>query len=331
MTRPISLSERQTRQVLGRVGVSGPISVERVHAYNHVWRLAGDAGAFFLKIYTKPWYAPYGDSHAFPVRHESGAWRCLRAHGLATPEVLVAEIGTANPLGRPFLLTRELEGRPLTELLRQDHAWDALLRAVGDYLRRMHSVTFEFPGYVSGEEGPTKPRLPGTWQHRCWTAEARERLARESLEEEAARLSADVRAQLDLAVASMGERLRSSYEPPRFVHGDCHANALFLVEEEGSWRVTGTVDMEVASAGDAGEDLMKLCIELATVLPASSGWWDALFDGYGSEPEFDLLRLRMLGATPADFAWTGRWPESWDAIVRHIVDAGSWYELFDLS
>ena len=50
----------------------------------------------------------------------------------------------------------------------------------------------------------------------------------------------------------MGERLRSSYDPPRFVHGDCHANAFFLVEEEGSWRVTGTVDMEVASSGDAG-------------------------------------------------------------------------------
>ena len=50
----------------------------------------------------------------------------------------------------------------------------------------------------------------------------------------------------------MGDRLRSSYEPPRFVHGDCHANAFFLVEEAGLWRVTGTVDMEVASAGDVG-------------------------------------------------------------------------------
>ena len=128
----------------------------------------------------------------------------------------------------------------------------------------------------------------------------------------------------------MPDRLKSCYEPPRFVHGDCHANAFFLVKEGGAWRVTGTVDMEVASAGDVGEDLMKLCIELATVLPASGRWWDALFDGYGSEPEFELLKLRLLGATPADFAWTGRWPESWDAIVRHITGAGSWYELFDL-
>lgn len=330
VARPASLSERQARQVLGRSGVSGPLSVERVHAYNHVWRLAGDAGTFFLKIYTKLWYAPYGDSHAFPVTHEAGAWRCLRAHGLATPEVVVAETGTANPLGRPFLLTRELEGRPLTELLRKDLASDGPLRSVGEYLRRMHSVTFEFPGYVSSEEGPTGPRRRGAWEHRCWTAEARERLARETLEAEAAGLSADVRARLDRAIASMGERLRSSYEPPRFVHGDCHANAFFLVEEEGSWRVTGTVDMEVASAGDVVEDLMKLCIELATVLPTSSGWWDALFDGYGASPDFDLLKLRLLGATPADFAWTDRWPNSWEAIVRHITGAGSWLQLFDL-
>ena len=330
MARPVSLSERQARQVLGRVGLSGPISVERVHAYNHVWRLEGDAGTFFLKIYTKPWYAPYGDSHAFPVTHEAGAWRCLRAHGLATPEVVVAETGTDNPLGRPFLLTRDLAGEPLIRLLRVGHAAGAPLRAVGDYLRRMHSVTFRFPGYVSSEEGPTRPRRPGAWQHRCWTAEARERLARDTLEAEAAGLSADVRARLDRDIESMGERLRSSYEPPRFVHGDCHANAFFLVEEAGSWRVTGTVDMEVASAGDAGEDLMKLCIELATVLPASSGWWDALFEGYGAEPDFDLLKLRLLGATPADFGWTGKWPKSWEAIVRHVMGAGSWCELFDL-
>ncbi len=330
MVRPVAITERQARQVLGRVGVSGPIRVERVHAYNHVWRLGGDAGTFFLKVYTKPWYASYGDSHAFPVTHEAGAWRCLRAHGLATPGVVVAEIGTANPVGRPFLLTRELGGEPLTGLLRTGYAPGTPLRAVGNYLRRMHSVTFEFPGYVSNEEGPNRPRRPGAWQHRCWTAEARERLARETLEREAAGLSADVRARLDRAFASMGERLRPSYEPPRFVHGDCHASAFFLVEADGAWRVIGTVDMEVASAGDAGEDLMKLCIELATALPASSRWWDALFEGYGAEPDFELLKLRLLGATPADFAWTGGWPESWDAVVRHVLDARSWRELLDL-
>jgi Ser/Thr protein kinase RdoA (MazF antagonist) len=210
------------------------------------------------------------------------------------------------------------------------HAAGAPLRTVGDYLPRMHSVTLEFPGYVSNEEGPTKPRRPGAWQHRCWTVEARTQHARDTFEAEAAGLSADVQTRLDRAVASMGKRLRSSYEPPRFVHGDCHSNSFFLVNAGGAWRVTGTVDMKVASAGDVGEDLMKLCIELATVLPAFSRWWDALFEGYGGEPEFDLLKLRLLGATPADLGWTGKWPKSWYAIVRHIMSARSWYELFNL-
>ena len=327
---PISLSEQQASQVLARVGVSEPVSVEPVHEYNHVWRLHCDAGTFFLKIYTKSWYAPHGVSHAFPVTHEAGAYRCLHAHGLATPQVVVAEMSTANPLGRPFLLTRELAGQPLMALLRQGHASGAPLRAVGAYLRRMHAVRFAYPGYVSSEQGPTSPPRPGAWQHRCWTAEARKRLARDTLEAEVTGLSVDVRVRLDRAIAAMPDRLRSCYEPPRFVLGDCHANAFFLVEAGGSWRVAGTVDMEVASAGDAGEDLMKLCIELAVVLPASNRWWEALFDSYRTPPEFDLLKLRLLGATPADFAWTGRWPKPWDATVRHSMGARSWYQLFDL-
>ena len=117
---------------------------------------------------------------------------------------------------------------------------------------------------------------------------------------------------------------------PRFVHGDCHASAFFLAHAGGAWRVTGTVDMEVASAGDVGEDLMKLCIELAAILPASDRWWEALFDGYGATPEFDLLKLRLLGSEPAEFAWIDRWPKQWNDIVRHILNARSWSQLFDL-
>ena len=128
----------------------------------------------------------------------------------------------------------------------------------------------------------------------------------------------------------MHDELQSSYEPPRFVHGDCHASTFFLVEAVGAWRVTGVVDMEVASAGDVGEDLMKLCIALAADLPASTRWWEALFDGYGTRPEFDLLKLRLLGSEPAEFAWTSRWPKPWEETVRHILNAGSWSELFDL-
>ncbi|MCY4113548.1 MAG: aminoglycoside phosphotransferase family protein [Chloroflexi bacterium] len=310
--------------------MSGPIGIELVHERNHVWRLVCQAGSFFLKTHTKSWYAAHGDSHAFPVIHESGAWRCLGAHRLATPEVVAAEMGTANPLGRPFLLTRELAGQSLGAVLRERPAFSAPLRAVGDYLRRMHAIAFTFPGYVSSERGPTSPLQPGKWRHRCWTVESRQKHARDTLEAEAGGLSVDVRGRMERAIDSMPDRLRSSYEPPRFVHGDCHANTFFLVEDGDEWHVTGTVDMEVASAGDAGEDLMKLCVELAALLPASDRWWEALFDGYGATPEFDHIKLRLLGMEPTEFAWIDGWPKRWNDVAQHIFDARSWKQLLDL-
>lgn len=328
--RTISISEHQASEVLARVGVSGPVGIEPVHVHNHVWRLVGDAASFFLKIHTKSWYAAHGDSHAFPVTHEAGAWRCLKARGLATPEVVVVETSTNNPLGRPFLLTRELSGQSLTQLLQEGCEPSAPLRAVGNYLRRMHAIEFAFPGYVSSERGPTSSPQPGKWRHRCWTVEARLSHARETLEAEAARLSADVRARLDRAMATMPDRLRACYEPPRFVHGDCHASSFFLVEDGDEWQVTGTVDMEVASAGDVGEDLAKLCLELAALMPASERWWEALFDGYGAAPEFDHIKLRILGFEPAEFAWIEGWPKHWNDVVQRIMNARSWKQLLDL-
>ena len=128
----------------------------------------------------------------------------------------------------------------------------------------------------------------------------------------------------------MPERLTSAYEPPRFVLGDCHRDTFFLVDADRSWQVTGAADLEVASAGDAGEDVMNLCTELAAVLPASCHWWEALFDGYGSVPHFDLMKLRLLGTEPAEYTWTDRWPKRWDDVLRHVMSAKSWHQLFDL-
>ncbi len=327
--RSFSLTRNQARDVLGEVDVTGPIAIAPVHEYNHVWRLSADAGTFFLKIYTKSWYAAHGDAHAFPVAHEAGAWRCLKANALATPAVVVEELGVNNPLGRPFLLTRELPGISLMSLVQQRDEIGPLLRAVGAYMHRMHAIVFAFPGYVSSEQGPASPPSSGASHHRCWTPEARQKKALDTVAAESGRLLADVRADLNSAIAIMPERLRSAYEPPHFVLGDCHRDTFFLVDADGSWQVSGTVDMEVASAGDAGEDLTKLCVELASVLPISARWWEALFDGYGAVPDFERLKLRLLGTEPREYTWTDRWPKRWDDVIRHIMDANSWQRLFD--
>jgi hypothetical protein len=38
-----------------------------------------------------------------------------------------------------------------------------LLIAMGDYLHKMHEITFEFPGYLSSLSGPTEPPDPNGW------------------------------------------------------------------------------------------------------------------------------------------------------------------------
>ena len=62
------------------------------------------------------------------------------------------------------------------------------------------------------------------------------------------------------------------------------------------WREASALT-EVASAGDAGEDFRKLCIQLPAVLPASARWWEA-FDGYGATPESPAQAI--------DRSWTER-------------------------
>jgi hypothetical protein len=126
--------------------------------------------------------------------------------------------------------------------------------------------------------------------------------------------------------------LAPAYQPPRFVHGDCHAHQFFVSGPavDGAWHVHGVVDLEVASAGDPVEDFVKLTIEVAARLPAATRWWEALFAGYGAEPDFEPFRLRLLGIGPPSFAWLRQPSERppWASVLRHLLDARDWAELF---
>jgi aminoglycoside phosphotransferase (APT) family kinase protein len=128
----------------------------------------------------------------------------------------------------------------------------------------------------------------------------------------------------------MSARLAGAYRPPRFTHGDCHAHQFFVVHEESGWRVTGVVDMEVSSAGDCVEDLMKFSIELAQSLEFYTRWWEALFAGYGGAPDFDAFRLRLLGAAPLEYGPSGKWVQTnnREAMVLRLLQAPDWPSLF---
>jgi aminoglycoside phosphotransferase len=128
----------------------------------------------------------------------------------------------------------------------------------------------------------------------------------------------------------MADQLAPAYQPPRFTHGDCHAHQFFLVETGEGWQVTGVIDMEVSSAGDCGEDLLKLSIELAQILTHQTRWWEPLFEGYGTLPDFELFRLRLLGVVEPEFGMAGRWlgTAPREAVVQHFLRATDWDRLF---
>ena len=172
------MTEGQARDILGMIGVLGPAQVTPIKENHHVFEIGSRQGTFFLKTYTKGWYGGDAGGTGYCVGHERDAWVVLARHGLAVPEVALAAQDTANPLGRPFLMTRGLRGEPLTTLLARADGEESgrLLGAVGDYLRRMHAVTFAYPGYVTGA-GPEAPPEEGEWQHRSWTAQARRKAA----------------------------------------------------------------------------------------------------------------------------------------------------------
>jgi len=298
--------------------------VAQVKAYNHVYRLVSGSDIFYLKTYTKDWYGDDLAATGACVEHEASAWAILAANGLAATEVVLACRDYENPLGRPFLITRQLRGAPLTEQIRQPSGAAAMLRAAGAYLSRVHAITFPFPGYLI-PGGPMAPLDQHAWQHRCWSARQRQRDAQTMLLSEEANLSPVLVQALESEFATIEQRMGSAYIPPRYTLGDCHASHFFVFNDVDGWHVAGFVDAEVASAGDRGEDLVKFAIEMYDI-SAYARWWEPFFDGYGGTPDFDLFRLRLLGATGPEFL--DSWPGTREQILTHILNAQSWEDLF---
>lgn len=320
------LNYSQAAGLLHSIGVIGDASIHLVKRENDVYRINSGEQTFFLKMYTKSWYGADVTATAFHVRHERAAWAILKAHGLAVPEVMSADTTRANLVERPFILTRELAGKPLVDLLMlaDDAEFDALLRAVGDYLRHMHTITFETVGYLDTADGPSVSPDPDSWLHRCWSPVQRQKNALAYLETIRLGLEESLASRLESHFLTMADRLKEDYQPPRFTHGDCHAHQFFLESVAGEWRVTGVVDMEVSSAGDCGEDWLKLSLELALHLAPDTCWWESLFKGYGVEPDFERLRLRFLGIDPIEFGLSGVNPK----LLIDLLDAHDWTRLF---
>lgn len=253
------------------------------------------------------------------VEHEAAAYAVLRDHGLPTVKVVRAETSPVNPLGWQYLLLEALPGRAVTELSPAE--LPAALRTVGDYLRRMHAIHFDRPGYLY-RDGPPATLDPNEWQHAIWTFATFDR----TRQQDGDAAEEFVRAQLPA--------IRDSYVALRFTHGDCHAHQFFVERAESRCRVTGVVDMEVASAGDCGWDLVKFMIEAAVRWEPASRWWEPFLDGYGADVSLPVFKARLLTAGPENFGCL-RGPHTWpldrEALIRHVLLAQDWGELFSLT
>lgn len=317
------LNPEQAQMLAQQLGWARPAAVRQVHAYNHVYQVVAGADGGYLKCYTKDWYGGDLAATAGCVEHEVAAWELLRTHGLATPEVLLAEYGCENVLGRPFVFTRALPGTALTGALLDDRR-DAVLHTLGAYLRRMHDIRFDAPGYIMA--GGPDAGLASGWQHSLWRFEVWQRNALDRLEREAEQLPGALYRHLRAEFAHAAPLLGPAYAPPRFTHGDCWASQFFVEQAGDGWQITGVVDMEVASAGDAESDFVHLFLELGRLLPPATRWWEHVFAGYGPQPARAAFRLRLLATSEPEFAAAG-WPGPRAERLDRLLAAHSWDDL----
>ena len=330
MNPPDNLSPQQLNALLQSARISGQGQAVLLKQHNHVWRITATDDVYFLKTYTKSWYGGDIAATAGCVEHEVAAWRVLQAQGIAVPEVVAESRECENPLGRPFLMTRGLRGTSLTTLLKDaDRSQFAtLLETTGAFLRQVHAISFEHSGYIM-EGGPSAPADEQAWQHWIWSARQTQRDAYTTLEYDRPRLSTALYGELAARFATMETELAVAWQPPRFTHGDCHAEQFFLYNADGHWHVSGFVDMEVASAGDCVADLLKFGIEMMVYFDPATRWWEPFFAGYGI-PDFEQLRLRLLGLHETNFTahGAGRWPATREQTQRHFLAARDWAGVF---
>jgi Ser/Thr protein kinase RdoA (MazF antagonist) len=330
VTGPLTLSATAAAGLLG-MSPERVDSTELLRTHNHTWRVSADRETFFVKAHTKDWYDT-DPASSVPVRHEMTGHRLLRAAGLPGLDVVGFSLDRDNALGWPYLVTRRAGGAALTDVLdtTAPAASDRALEAVGECLSRIHSLTFDQPGYLI--DGPPAPPRPNQWMHWLSRKERFLLYAFENLTADAATVELDLRDAAAALLARTLPELRRAYQPLRFVHGDCHANVFHLDHEGPATRVSGVLDMENCSAGAPVFDFAKLFIELAGRRSADTRWWTPLFRGYREEPSFDLIRALLVGHAHINYTCHGAysWPGSRGDILRHILSAKDWAHLLDL-
>lgn len=321
---------QQVQELMSLLNLQGCIQITQVRQFNHTYRITCQKQTFYLKLHTKDWYPPDDAETGYSARHEASAWNILTRHGLATPRVELLGVNRNNSLGRAFLLTREVPGKIMQDILLSVSLQELfqMLHEVGVYLCRMHAIKFAYAGYII-DEGPVAPPDEDAWQHPIWTLSVAEHALQEWVQLQRDKLSTSLFAELEQKARQAHDLLAPSYAVPCFTQGDCGIDQIMVMKEQDHWRVSALLDMEVASAGDCISDIVSLCVSLAQVLPETLYWWQPLFEGYGEVPDFEGFRIRLLRDWyPFD---ANIWPGTGENMITHLLHAQNWEPLFSRS
>jgi hypothetical protein len=295
----VELTREQAERLLAPLGAVSVLDVTVAATINDVFKVSTqEHGTYYVKFHTSPWYARHPDAY-FVVERECAVCELLRKRGMPLPYRAWGDF-SREVAPRSVFISEELGGLPAPDALRRfpDQA-PLILRALGRYLQRLHSIEFERAGFIGFPHAyfaPPEGRVPciHTWDRQAYhRAEHQQRKALRLLGERSSLLPPNIVPKLREMFESLADVVRNDYQPPRFTVANCHAYHFHVEKRNGEWDVLGLYDFEAASAGAPVCDLVEF--EL-TLTPATSGiaWRKAFFDGYGSWPSFEGYKRRVL-------------------------------------
>lgn len=322
MERDFKVNNLQAEEIMMNAGFK-PVScyVTREHRYNHIFCIRYNQFNFFAKAHTKLFYTDEQILAGIPVKHELNAYKILAEKGLKTPRIVASTTDSENPIQYPYILTQRLEGENLFDALKrvERKEFNLILLQVGEYVRKMHDITFFQNGYgiIDGDK-------ESLFTGRSWDINERKREALAMLEAEKGNISKNIYLGLREKFTLMDSDLSREYNKHAFVHGNLDLDKMFVRKHGGDWSVVALLDMEMACAGDPIDDIVNFAIGMSNEFPESF-WWEPFFKGYGKEADFQQFKLRLLGYSEKQLGWHIGFR---DEVLSAIFAAVHWRYLF---
>lgn len=221
------------------------------------------------------------DQPEFLKRQASGA-RLFAEAGVPVPRVLTVELD-AQP---PFMAMDQARGRQLDESDATGQIGPRLLRGVGETIAKIHSVSFDAPGYL---DPATYPEV-SLMRQDLIEQQRREPWKLQHLVDEGVldrELADDVIAMSETAVVLIEEAR------PCLIHGDLRSPHLFA---DGA-RIVDVIDLGDVRSDHPGWDFAWLWLYRRS-------WLDEVAEGYGSWPVSEsLLKVFGIQRLVGELAW----------------------------